>query len=157
MPAIDCETFVRLIPHFEDQPKRGPSAGVDYDTWCNHMHACATCSDALLAYRLRAWDVDPCAFPCVHMAYRATQTCPMHEERAECPDLFISYDEVFDEYSLIKDGVSLVISFCPWCGTHLPPSQRERWFQELEQLLGTNPLAAAGRVPKRYRSREWRG
>ena len=81
----------------------------------------------------------------------------MHEERAECPDLFVAYDEVFDEYSLIKDGVSLAISFCPWCGTPLPPSQRQRWFEELEALLGTSPLATADKVPKRYRSREWRG
>lgn len=156
MPTVACETFLQTIPHFEDLVSRDPRDGVSYKGWCDHMHACDSCSDALLAHRTRKWGVDPAAFPCVHMAYRATQACPMHEERSECPDLFISYDEVFDEYCLIKDGVSLAISFCPWCGTRLPPSQRERWFGELEALLGTSPLQAADRVPKRYRSREWR-
>ena len=157
MSAIACQDFARHIAHFEDTLRREPQEGVSYEDWCEHMHACEACSDALLAHRVRKWDVDPAAFPCVHMAYRATQTCPMHEEWSECPDLIISYDEVFDEYCLIKDGVSLAISYCPWCGTRLPASQRDRWFRELEALLGTNPLQVADKVPKRYRSREWRG
>jgi hypothetical protein len=157
MNAITCETFIRLIPHFEEKPTREPGEGVNHEGWCDHLHTCASCSDAVLTHRVRGWGIDPAAYPCVHMAYRANQACPMHEERAECPDLFVAYDEVFDEYSLIKDGVSLAISFCPWCGTPLPPSQRQRWFEELETLLGTSPLAAADKVPKRYRSREWRG
>lgn len=157
MSAISCEAFKRHISHFDEALRREPREGISYDAWCEHMQTCAACGDSVLSYRLRQWDVDPAAFPCVHMAYRATQTCPMHEERSECPDLIISYDEVFDEYCLIKEGVSLAISYCPWCGTRLPPSQRERWFSELDTLLGTSPLRAPEKVPQRYRTREWRG
>lgn len=157
MTILTCEMFTRLLPHFEEAIAREPTAGITYEDWCEHMHTCAACSDAVLAHRTASWGVDASAFPCIHMAYRTSQTCPLHEDRAECPDLVIGYDEVFDEYSLIKDGVSIAISFCPWCGVKLPPSQRDRWFTELEGLLGTSPLAAPQNVPTRFRSREWRG
>lgn len=157
MTVLDCTTFLRLMPHFENSLTREAKEGVSYEAWCDHMQGCPACSDAILKHRVASWDVDAAKFPCIHMAYRASQVCPLHEERSECPDLVIGYDEVFDEYSLIKDGVSIAISFCPWCGTKLPASQRDRWFSELEGMLGKNPLSAPDKVPARYRSREWRG
>ena len=35
--------------------------------------------------------------------------------------------------------VSITINFCPWCGTQLPESLRDRWFEELE-LLGKDGI-----------------
>lgn len=157
MTSLTCETFTQLIPHFEGRLSTEPASGITYAAWCEHMHACESCSDAVLGHRTASWGVDASLYPCIHMAYRANQACPMHENRDECPDLVIGYDEVFDEYSIIKEGVSLSISFCPWCGVRLPPSQRDRWFSELETLLGPNPLSDREKIPQRYRSREWRG
>lgn len=158
MSPLTCSAFKALITQFEGQPATcGPKDRVSYEDWCAHMHACEACADAVLRHRVDAWGIDTRLHPCIHMAYRANQTCPMHQERSECPDLVIGYDEVFDEYSIIKDGVSFAISHCPWCGVRLPPSQRDRWFSELDALLGTSPLSAPERVPHRYRTREWRG
>lgn len=156
MQNLTCETFARLIPHFDGSSAAGRHEGVSYGEWCAHLHACEACADRVLEHRVAKWNVDVSAFPCIHMAYRASQSCPLHENRDECPDLVIGYDEVFDEYSIIKEGVSLSISYCPWCGKRLPQSQRERWFAELERLLGPNPLSDRNKIPQRYRSREWR-
>ena len=92
MTKLTCQTFTRLIPRFEETATREPQDGVGYDAWCEHMHACAACSDVILAHRVASWNIDPAPYPCIHMAYRANQTCPMHEERSECPDLGIGYD-----------------------------------------------------------------
>jgi hypothetical protein len=54
----------------------------------------------------------------------------------------------------ILDGGSSVqlISFCPWCGSKLPSSLREQWFDEIE-ALGVDP--ATGPIPSKYQSDEW--
>ncbi|HEX8214122.1 MAG TPA: hypothetical protein VF582_01475 [Allosphingosinicella sp.] len=44
--------------------------------------------------------------------------------------------------------------YCPWCGERLPPSQRDRWFEELE-ALGIDPGSDA--IPEDYQSGAWRG
>lgn len=156
MSKVSCDSFVRLIPHFEELASRETKDAVSYQDWCDHLQSCKPCSDETLYHRVAAWHVNAAAYPCIHMAYRANQMCALHEERSECPDLVIGYDEVFDEYSIIKDGVSIAISYCPWCGSALPASQRDRWFSELEAQLGGNPVASPERVPELYRTRAWR-
>ncbi|WP_443025513.1 DUF6980 family protein [Sphingomonas sp. PB4P5] len=43
--------------------------------------------------------------------------------------------------------------YCPWSGEKLPPTQRDRWFDELE-ALGLDPWH--DEVPERFRSDAWR-
>lgn len=50
-----------------------------------------------------------------------TRTCPVHPERADCPDALIAFDG--HSYGLhIHDGGNshVGIAFCPWCGAGLP-------------------------------------
>lgn len=61
-------------------------------------------------------------FCCDRMAYDLNQVCEQHLDRHDCPDALIA--EVRGGYGLIvHDGGQSVItiSFCPWCGTKLPP------------------------------------
>jgi hypothetical protein len=54
--------------------------------------------------------------------------CSQHADAYECPDTLVSYSQQFDEYGVIvHDGgsSSIVIKYCPWCGTKLPESKRE--------------------------------
>jgi hypothetical protein len=47
----------------------------------------------------------------------------------------ILYVPKFREYGiLVLDGGSsfIAISHCPWCGTALPDTLRNRWFKEIE-------------------------
>lgn len=156
MTSLPCSTFRSLIGHFETVGfTGGPRDGVRFEDWSDHFHACGACSDAVLEYRLAKSGHDPGQYACVHLAYRATQTCEQHPDRASCDDLIIAYDEVFDEYRFIKGAASYKIDFCPWCGTRLPSSQRDRWFDELETLLGCSALQADD-IPSAYRSKAWR-
>ncbi|MEU9834971.1 hypothetical protein AB0D67_25850 [Streptosporangium sp. NPDC048047] len=55
--------------------------------------------------------------------------CEDHEDPFECPDALVRFNAGFQEYGLIiHDGETSVIgiAFCPWCGSRLPGSQRDR-------------------------------
>lgn len=54
---------------------------------------------------------------------------------AAAPGRHVVYDAVFDEYCLVREGGldASPITHCPWCGSGLPESKRDRWFIELAQ------------------------
>ena len=84
-------------------------------------------------------------------------SCDQHTDPFECADAPMIYNEPFDEYGLIVhdgSGSYVLIQNCPWCGTSLPPSQRDRWFDVIEaQMLDAN---GADTIPKRFLTSEWR-
>jgi hypothetical protein len=82
--------------------------------------------------------------------------CSVHDDRHDCPDALINYVSKFDEYGLIiRDGgsSSISIAYCPWCGDQLPPSKRDRWFDELEAMGFDDPYVQA--IPEAYQSDAW--
>ena len=93
---------------------------------------------------------------CDHMKNALVFSCPDHEDPFACPDCVMVYDERFDEYGLaIHDGgtSSLAIAFCPWCGTRLPESKRDLWFDALARLGFDDP--GEQEIPEAYRSDAW--
>ena len=83
-------------------------------------------------------------------------SCEQHSSPFDCPDAVVSYSPRFREYGLIvhDGGTSTIgISYCPWCGTKLPESLRDRWFSELEALGYDDP--AAQDIPERYKTDAW--
>ncbi len=65
---------------------------------------------------------------CLDMEEHLKFECSQHADANECPDTLVSYSQQFDEYGVIvHDGgsSSIVIKYCPWCGTTLPQSKRE--------------------------------
>ncbi len=95
---------------------------------------------------------------CTQMTNALENDCAEHaDDPFACPDMLIAYSAVFDEYGLVvHDGgaSTVLIGHCPWCGTRLPESQRDRWFDALEALGFDDPLVDP--VPARYRSAAWR-
>jgi hypothetical protein len=90
------------------------------------------------------------------MERQITFECPDHNDRHECPDALLKYSARFDEYGLIiHDGGTSVrlIDFCPWCGTKLPCSKRDRWFEELEALGFREP--GEEDIPERFVTDAW--
>ena len=90
------------------------------------------------------------------MNQRLTLKCEEHNNGFECPDVLINYISKFDEYGLIiHDGGSsfVEISFCPWCGSKLPESKRDLWFDELEKLGFDNPNEQS--IPEEFLSSKW--
>ena len=62
--------------------------------------------------------------------------CEMMIRSVEDPDVPISFSEKFVEYSVrVLDGGTsgIIITFCPWCGTKLPESERDKWFDKMEE------------------------
>ena len=93
---------------------------------------------------------------CQSMQRQVESICVQHKHRNECPDAIIEYSEQFNEYGVVvHDGgtSSIAITFCPWCGTKLPSSLRNRWFEELEALGISDPLSQA--IPEKYKSSAW--
>ena len=73
---------------------------------------------------------------CEMMTGRVGWRCAQHTDVFDCPDALVVFSTRFQEYGLIvHDGgtACIGIRFCPWCGQRLPESQRDRWFDELEQ------------------------
>lgn len=66
----------------------------------------------------------------------------------------VRYDSRFDCYWVEAGGAKQQLFFCPWCGEKLPPSQRGRWFDELE-AMGVDPVG--GPIPETFESGAWRG
>ncbi|WP_438861326.1 DUF6980 family protein [Modestobacter roseus] len=67
----------------------------------------------------------------------------------------VGYDDTYREYGIgIQDGGSstLVITFCPFCGSGLPSSLRDKWFDRLEEL-GVEP--GEGNIPVHYLTGAW--
>jgi hypothetical protein len=92
---------------------------------------------------------------CKDMQREVERICEEHPDRFDCPDCLVQYSSKFREYGIIiHDGGSSFcgIRFCPWCGTRLPESLRDRWFEELKNL-GIDPWQ--GEMPDKYQSSGW--
>lgn len=93
---------------------------------------------------------------CETMTNKVNFVCKQHKDPFDCPDNIIFYSAKFDEYGIIiHDGGSsfIEISFCPWCGTKLPTSKRELWFDTLEKLGYNNPFEQD--IPQAFKSDKW--
>lgn len=92
------------------------------------------------------------------MQDQAELSCSAHAALENYPDALISYSDKFREYGLfIHDGgsSSQAISFCPWCGSKLPDSLRDRWFEELAALGFDDPWSQE--IPEAFKSDAWYG
>ena len=92
---------------------------------------------------------------CDRMREELNKNCEAGLNPFQCPDSLVRYVPKYDEYGLIvhDGGSSMVrISFCPWCGTRLPDSKRDQWFDEL-QRRGIDPTSDA--VPTEFLTDEW--
>jgi hypothetical protein len=85
-----------------------------------------------------------------------TLNCDQHKDEYSCPDVLIKYSGKFDEYGLIiHDGgsSSLLIQYCPFCGTKLPESKRDLWFDTLESMGFDDP--SEQEIPEQFNNRDW--
>ena len=93
---------------------------------------------------------------CELMDSFVNERCEEHPDPFDCPDRHIYYSARFDEYGLITHdrGESYrVIQHCPWCGTRLPESRRDEWFNALAALGFDNPSEQS--VPEKFLSEAW--
>lgn len=92
---------------------------------------------------------------CASMVKALEFECDQHDDPFECADALVVYNEVMNEYGLIiHDGTAsyVLIDHCPWCGTKLPESARDKWFDAVDAL----DLAEGVDPPAEYLTGEWR-
>lgn len=97
-------------------------------------------------------NVDHC---CASMVNALYFSCDEHSDPFACADALLVYNEVMNEYGIvIHDGTPsyVLIDRCPWCGTRLPESARERWFDAVDALN----LADGAPPPDRFLTSAWR-
>lgn len=96
---------------------------------------------------------------CATMEQQIEYRCSMHPNPFDCPDNVVVYVPQYDEFGLVvRDGEDsrgdsfIEISHCPWCGTKLPESKRDRYYEELD-ARGIDP--ADDEVPTEFLSDAW--
>jgi hypothetical protein len=91
------------------------------------------------------------------MAQSLEMACDQHGDPFECPDVALIHHDLFGEYGIpIRDGGPsyIVIVHCPWCGTALPASARDAWFDAVDAAgLADMPTAD---LPELYRTSAFR-
>lgn len=93
---------------------------------------------------------------CQEMESSIALNCDQHQDVYQCPEMLVSYIPKFDEYGLIiHDGgsSSLEINYCPWCGSKLPESKRDAWFDKLEEMGFDDP--SEQNIPIEFKSDAW--
>ena len=82
--------------------------------------------------------------------------CHDIEVHIKSGEVALFYNAKFREYGIaVTDGGSSfqTITFCPWCGTRLPLSLRDKWFEVVCDQLGLEP--GDKNIPAKYNSEEW--
>ena len=81
--------------------------------------------------------------------------CPHMERAVESPEFPIIETRKFREIGItLLDGgdSNVLLAFCPWCGSRLPDSSRNQWFDELERK-NVDPYGAD--IPNEFLTSEW--
>ena len=100
----------------------------------------------------------PSAQCCAEMTAALLNTCAEHPDPFDCADMVLCHSPMLAEYGLIiHDGGAsyLTVDFCPFCGTRLPGSRRDAWFDALEAMGIEDPFAEGVEIPEAYRSAAW--
>lgn len=125
---MDCDRYRDQYTFFIDSEQPPELFESDeYAEWFDHQEECGTCLEWSLERAVRDRGEDPARFPCLHMAFYATDHCEEHPDPLDCGDRVIIHDQQFDRYGIPvedSDGPSmLVIQFCPWCGASLSSAE----------------------------------
>ncbi len=94
---------------------------------------------------------------CTDMAQSLVLDCEQHADPFACPDVALVHHEVFGEYGIpVRDGGAsyLLIAHCHWCGSTLPLSRRDAWFDALEAAGHAD--TPFDQLPAPYRTAAWR-
>jgi hypothetical protein len=93
---------------------------------------------------------------CVEMTEQVNMSYPAAESALSgSTDKRIYWSPVFDEYGLIcqPSAEVLLISHCPFCGSLLPNSRRDQWFENLE-TTGWKTWGDA--IPEEFLKQDWK-
>lgn len=87
-----------------------------------------------------------------------THCCDPMKYAVEDPFCYIFYNEKFREYNLRDDKSTSArgMTYCYNCGTRLPESLRDTWFEILRtEYHIDDPVDDINKIPKEFKSDEW--
>lgn len=85
---------------------------------------------------------------------RLPHACPGLVAWIEDDNIPVEYISKFREYAIrISDNELAIMSYCPRCGTRLPDSLRDEWFERLWSAGLDGPEDV--RIPGAMRTDEW--
>ena len=82
--------------------------------------------------------------------------CPEMSAAVQDDDYPVIFVPKFREYGLlIGDGGTSyqLIHYCPWCGSRLPETLRNEWFEKLESM-SIDPMDEDA-IPEKFRNEAW--
>lgn len=96
---------------------------------------------------------------CEAMSAAVDGFCDQHEDPWACNLAVVVFNEPLDEYGLLlrqREAEYVLIRHCPWCGSGLPESRRDAWFDALEargfdDVLGLD----ASELPPEFLTDAW--
>ena len=126
----------------------------EFKEYITAIHNDKVCGDWYLTSILIERQFDYTKHCCLQMSFQISSPDLMANGEDD-HDKILKYHDMYDEYGIpIYDGGSSVIqiSYCPWCGSKLPESKRDRWFEELRQLGFEDEYDD---IPEEYTTDEW--
>ncbi len=97
------------------------------------------------------------------MNKKIVHCCELMDEFLEDIRIPLNYDPVFREYLMplsYRGKITALqgLDYCPWCGTKLPKSVREEWFDILEKEYGIDHPRYDEQeklIPEEFKTDEW--
>jgi hypothetical protein len=86
--------------------------------------------------------------------------CPLMKIFLENPKTLLQYYPIVREYAFTISNSPAVqlLSYCPWCGTKLPESLEDTYYEILEKEYGIFrgvDIKHDRRIPQEFKSNEW--
>ena len=152
---MELERFKSLHQKYnKEELHQSDTITQEYDEYMMALHNDKACLDWYLTSILIERKFDYTKHCCLQMSFQISTPNLMPDEEDD-HDIIMKYHDVYDEYGIpIYDGGSSVIqiNYCPWCGSKLPESKRDRWFEELRRLGFKDDYDD---VPEEYTTDEW--
>jgi hypothetical protein len=121
--------------------------------WFGHKQRCDACRDWAKRQYCLFRGIQPDQHCCLEMAYAISHPVEtLHQETNRVLDWISQWNEYLIPVSY--DGYkATIIRYCPWCGSALPKSRRDQWYEALYALGYDDP--GEQEIPEEFKSDAW--
>lgn len=119
---MDHDSFKRAYSYMTGRQGSAEPDEDLYEAWIEHLGQCRPCSDWYCNEEVTQRGLSLSGFPCVHMAYYASNLCEQHDDPWDCSSvLVVATDQGWGLPLRGETGEQdfVKIDHCPWCGTEL--------------------------------------
>jgi hypothetical protein len=152
---MDCKDYRDRYERFNKYPiEQAVWDTEEYQQHVEHYHDCELCGIWDMEQKAIKKGMDVSRYCCTEMVFYLSEG--IDTDPYDNPDVIIVHNIKFDEYGIpIQDGGTsfIKIKHCPWCGSKLPESKRDLWWDTLKNLGFDNPFEQE--IPKEFDSDEW--